>query len=443
MCALYDPTKKIIYIIYLDANNLYGWAMSQGMPIGGFKWLTREEFERIDWLAQKDDQDLGYIVVCDLDYPPELHDRHNDYPLAPERLQVNYTWLSQKQMEINRCYNMSRSSKTIKLMPNLMNKREYICDYTTLQLDLQEGMILKKIHRVIQYNQSQWLKKYIHTNQELRVQAKNDHEKNLFKLMNNSVYGKTCENLKKRTDIKLVQTEEKRKKYTEMPHCQNFRIFAENLAGIQLEKSVTKIDKPTAVGFKTLECSKLLMQRFMYKKLKVWYGDKVKLLFTDTDSFMLEIETEDVYKDFFEHKEFFDFSNYPVGSPFRDTSNQMVVGKFKDETNGEPIVEFVGLRPKMYSYTVLTDHGISEKHRAKGIASATSKNLLHEQYVAQLNNPRENYLPNRRFDAQLHQVYSKEVDKRALCSFDDKRFLLADGIFTIFYLCLVNFPVVI
>ena len=403
------------------------------MPFGGFKYLTKEEWEKIDWLAQKDDQPQGYIVTCDLEYPPELHDRHNDFPLAPERLQTNYNWLSQKQMQINRCYNMCRSSKVVKLMPNLMHKREYICDYTTLQLDLEEGLKLKKIHSVIQYDQSRWLQKYILTNQNLRIKAKNEHEKDLYKLMNNSVYGKTCENLKKRTDIKLVNSEQKRKKYTEMPHCQNFRIFSENLAAIQLEKTVTKIDKPTPVGFKTLECAKLLMQRFMYKQLKVWYGDKCKLLFTDTDSFMLEIETPDVYKDFFEHKEFFDFSGYPVNSPFYDKSNEKIVGKFKDETNGEPIVEFVGLRPKMYSYTVLTDHGISEKHRAKGIATATSKSLKHEQYIAELNNPRENYLPNRRIAHELHQLYSKEVDKRALCSFDDKRFLLADGRFPNFF----------
>ena len=428
MKHLYDPRKPTTYIIYLDANNLYGWAMSQPLPIGGYTWLTPAAYSSIDWLGQNVDQQYGYVLECDLDYPDHLHETHNDYPLAAERLLVNYSVLSNKQIEINRAYKMARNSKVAKLVPNLMPKRHYICDYLNLKFYLEHGLRLVKIHRVIRYNQSRWLAPYIKKNQDLRMKAANDFEKEFFKLMNNSIYGKTCENLKKRTDIRLVTNETDRKKLTEKIECMGFRIFGESLAGIQLGKAFTKIDKPTQVGHKTLESSKLLMLDFMYNYIKRNYGQKAQLLFTDTDSLMLEIETDDIYQDMKKHKELFDFSGYPKDHACYDPTNNKVIGKFKDETNGEPIVEFVGLRPKMYSFTMLSDHGIIEKHRAKGINSAASRQLTHAYYLRQLNEPTENYQKNRRIGSTLHKLYSTEIDKRGLCAFDDKRFILENGI---------------
>ena len=162
-------------------------------------------------------------------------------------------------------------------------------------------------------------------NQQLRKEAKQAHEKDLFKLMNNSVYGKTCENLKNRTDIRLVTDRDQCRKLIDKPWCKGFRIFGEDLAAVQLEKVVSLINKPTTVGFKVLEMSKLVMIEFYYDCLKKWYGDRVHLIFTDTDSFMLEIETENVYQDMVDHKEWFDLSNFPVGSPYRFTENDKVL----------------------------------------------------------------------------------------------------------------------
>ena len=205
-----------------------------------------------------------------------------------------------------------------------MNKRYYVCDYNNLKFYLNHSLILKNVHRVIEYQQSRWLKPYIELNKELRKVAQQEHEKDLYKLMNNSFYGKTCENLPKRSDIWLVTTEQQQKRLTEKPQCQSFRIFGESLAAVQMEKLYTKIDKPTQVGFKVLESSKLVMMRFYYDQLKVWYGDRVHLLFTDTDSFMLEIETKDWEADMQKYKEFFDLSFYPAGHQYRDPTNEKV-----------------------------------------------------------------------------------------------------------------------
>ena len=141
----YDPLRPTSYITYLDANTLYGWAMSQSMPHSEFKWLEEEEFSTINWGAQTATQDDGYFLECDLEYPKELHERHNDYPLAAERLQISHNMLSEKQVEIERAYAMTRGSSCTKLVPNLMDKSKYCLHYQNLKFYLEQGLVLKKV----------------------------------------------------------------------------------------------------------------------------------------------------------------------------------------------------------------------------------------------------------------------------------------------------------
>ena len=169
--------------------------------------------------------------------------------------------------------------------------------YRLLKFYMEHGIKVGKIHRVIEFKQSTWLQSYIKKNQDLRAVANNDFEKDFFKLMNNSVYGKTCENQKNRADIKLITNEKQRKRLCEKPHCDGFRIFGENLAGVKMKKVQIKIDKPFYAGFCVLELSKLHMYKFHYDHIQERYKDKAHLIFTDTDSLMYEIETEDAYQD--------------------------------------------------------------------------------------------------------------------------------------------------
>ena len=201
----YDSTKPRAYIKGLDANNLYGWAMSQPLPLSNFDWVEQVELQKIDWLAQTAEQATGYFVKVDLEYPPELHALHNDYPLAPERLQVRSEWLSPKLVDIKAKYNMARGQSSNKLIPNLMNKNGYVVHYLNLKFYLEHGMKLTKVHAAISFFQTPWLKPYIELNQRERANAKSDFESDFYKLMNNAVFGKTCENQKKRTNIRLVQ----------------------------------------------------------------------------------------------------------------------------------------------------------------------------------------------------------------------------------------------
>jgi len=260
----FNPDHPSKYIFYTDCNNLYGWAMSQYLPIGDFKWLTPEEAAEIIWTEQKEEQSTGYFVECDLEYPAELHQTHNDFPLAPERLLIQSEQLSATQLKLKTIYNLPRSAPTAKLIPNLMPKSKYVTHYLNLKFYLEHGMRLSKVHRVISFNQSPWLRPYIQLNQQLRAAANNDFDKDFFKLMNNSVYGKTTENVKKMSDIRLCNKRETVKKLVEKPHCMGFRIFNEDLAGVQLRKITALINKPFYVGFTVLELAKLLMYRFHY-----------------------------------------------------------------------------------------------------------------------------------------------------------------------------------
>ena len=207
------PSK---YIMYLDANNLYGWAMSQYLPSGNFKWMTDKEINKIDLAKYKADGKKGLIQEVDLEYPQELHDIHNDYPVAPEKVKVSNNMLSAYCKEIAEKYNISIGLVS-KLIPTLRDKKEYILHYRNLQLYLDLGLKIKKVHRVLKFDQSPWLKQYIDFNTEKRKHAKNTFKKDFFKLTNNSVFGKTMENLHKRVDVKLVTNEKKLDKLTSKP----------------------------------------------------------------------------------------------------------------------------------------------------------------------------------------------------------------------------------
>ncbi len=423
----YDPLKKIIYLIYYDKNNLYGYAMSLPMPFGGFKWLTPDEISQILWQEQTVDQDTGYIIECDIDYPEELHELHNDYPLAPEKLTVTEEDISETQVIIRANYRMQKTVKATKLVPNLRHKREYVCHYLLLKFYLSHGMKLSKIHRVIEFKQRRWLEPYIMLNQRLRAESKNDFEKDFFKLMNNSVYGKTCENQRKRTDIRLVNNDVQCRQLIEKSYCMGFRVFDEDLAGVELRKINLTISKPTYVGFTVLELSKLAMYEFHYDYILRKYGhEKAHLILTDTDSLLYEIETEDIYEDMVANGDEFDMSAFPKNSAFYNPKNNKVIGKMKDETSGEAILEVIALRPKMYSLIYGEN---KEKHRVKGIQFAASRALCHADYRRQLEDPEENYLTNRRLGSKLHRIYAIETSKRGLCAYDDKRFILPDGVF--------------
>ena len=196
------------------------------LPVNNFGWLTRGEIEILqeNLMTLPADGTEGYILEVDLEYPPDLHDLHNDYPLAPERRKIPEEFLSPYCHQLIEDLDM-KYSPSEKLIPNLHDKQHYILHYRNLQLYLSLGMKLNCVHRVLGFDQSPWLKPYIDFNTEKRKHARNDFEKDFFKLMNNSVFGKTMENLRKRVNVKLVNSSKQLQKLSSSPLFDYFRIF--------------------------------------------------------------------------------------------------------------------------------------------------------------------------------------------------------------------------
>ena len=288
--------------------------MSQYLPTGNFRWMGGKEINKMGLGKYEADGKKGLILEVDLEYQRELHNLHNDYPVAPEKVKASKNMLSEYCKKIAENYNIS-IGQVSKLIPTLKDKEERVLHYQNLQLYLDRGLKMKKVHRVLEFDQSPWLKQYIDFNTEKRKHARNPFEKDFFKLMNNSVFGKTMDNLRKRVDVRLVTNEKKLLKLTSKPTYVSSKIFNKNLAAVHKIKEILTLNRPTYVGMCILDLSKTLMYDFHYNYIKNKFGDRAKLLFTDTDSLTYEIEAEDLYQDFWYDKDKFYNSDYPAGLP--------------------------------------------------------------------------------------------------------------------------------
>ena len=219
MGSEYNPGAPTKYLQYLDANNLYGWAMSQPLPTGGFRWVDVSPDE-IDELVNH--KDCGYLLEVDVAYPKELHDYHNDLPFMCNRMKIN---------------------GVEKLVPNLYYKKRYVIHIRALKQALDHGLVLERIHRVIEFKQSAWMKEYIDFNTKLKTTAKNDFEKDFYKLMNNSVFGKTMENIRKHRNIKLVNNEEEYLQNVMKPNIKSSTLLGSNLMGCEMGKVKVVMNK--------------------------------------------------------------------------------------------------------------------------------------------------------------------------------------------------------
>ena len=379
--------------------------MSKKLPYKNFKWhYTKIDEKKV--MKYNDDDDIGFILEIDLEYPKELHDLHKDYPLAPEIMTVNENMLSNVQKDIHKHFYEKEATdeKTNKLILHVMGKKKYVLHMSALKFYLQHGLKLKKVHRVFSFNQSDFLKPFIEFNTEKRKQVKNNFEKDLFKLMKNSVYGKTMENVRKHIDFELVDNPIRFQKLMNKPTYKNRHIINENLVGVEKEKHTVELNKPIYMGMAILDHSKIHMYSFYYDVLKPKYNDDINIVYTDTDSYVIKVDTDDLYEDFKEINDYMDFSDYPIERPNQDKTNKKVLGKFKDEMNGKIITHFIGLKSKASCYKVYGDE--KEHKKSKGVVKhKVSNQLSYKTYEETLNrNCKEEVSFNTR--SKNHQIYS-------------------------------------
>ena len=385
--------------------------------------MVKKNVDKLYVMSIIEKSDVGYILEVDLKYPNEVHELHNDYPLATEKLTVTNDILSNYCKSIADKYD-TKVGDVKKLIPNLGNKNKYVVHYRNLQLYLSLGIKLTKIYRLLQFKQSNWMKKHIDFNTKKRMSATNDFEKDFFKLMINSVYEKAMENLRKRINVRFVNNKKDFLKYTSRPTYVTHKLFNKNFAAICEVKQVLVLKKPIYVGFTVLHLSKWLMYYFPYNFIKKNFS--AELLFTDTDSLTYEIKSKNVFKEFYKWKVLFDFSNYSKDSTFYDDTNKKATGKMKDEYGGAIIDQIIRLKSKMFSINKINGN---ESSATKGVNIATEFN----EFKDVLFNKKVIRHKMKRIQAKKHKLGTYEIDKISLSCFDDKRYVLDDGVNTLAY----------
>ena len=413
----YNKSKPQTYLSYFDCVNLYGKSMLSDLPYKDFEWyydLT------LDVMLIDDEAEYGYILEVDIDYPEKLHDKHAEFPFLP-----------QNDYPLN--------SKVIKLLTTLSSKKNYVVHYRNLKQAINNGLIITKIHRIIRFAQSKWMAPYVQLCTSMRVKASSEFERQFWKLLVNSVFGKCMENVRKRISMKLTANDKIAHKYMKKPNFKDRTIYSENLIAIHMQNETVKFDKPLYVGFAILEISKIIMYSFHYNIMKKKYGEKISLLYTDTDSLIYSIKTENFFDDLennFLHK--FDTSNYPVDHACFNNEHKNVPGFFKDELKGAIMTEFISLRPKLYAYTV----DGKEYKKAKGAKKyVIKKHLTLHHYKTVLKNfihkcPQNKNIQNFNINSirsRNHKVFSETVNKCVLSANCDKRIILKNGINTLPY----------
>jgi hypothetical protein len=359
-------------------------AMSQFLPIGNYQWEASREYLLKNPAMQKAYLEMvlkakpnarrGYFLNIKSHFPLKTHDYLSDLPPAVENVAVEKNWLSPYNTELVNNLDGGRFSKTEKLVPHLGPRKDYVIHYLELQYYVKLGMVVDEVTEILSFDQTNWLAPYIAFNTEKRQEAKNAFEKDFFKLMNNSVYGKTMENVRKYQDVKLMKMNNERDEKAFLnkvrkPSFKYGRQLGDTLVGAHMGKASVTLNKPIIVGASVLGLSKLHMYRFWYGYVKERYGDNAQLGYMDTDSFIFQVETEDIYKDMAERPDLFDLN---------DTKT---IGLFKDETPGNVITESFHIRAKSYHY-VLADKSTKSKH--KGVSKKGMGEMAIDTYMPSL-----------------------------------------------------------
>lgn len=466
MAERYKKDDPLSYILYLDANNLYGLAMSDRLPQGNFKWVLNPESydtEKILSLevSPKDKNPLtintGYFIECDVDYPAHLHDKHNDLPFMVEhRKPGKLSSYADALVSKSKDDGLMKYKPSKKLIGTLGSKKKYVIHYRNLQQALKNGLILTKVHRILSFDQSAWLAAYIKSNTDKRALAKNDFEKDFYKLMNNAVFGKSMEQVRNHIDYRIVCTTEQARKLLSSPLAGDTSIINEGdngTFGIAMKKKKVILNKPIFAGFAILELSKNHMYDFHYEHMMKLYPSiedqeltetihhpvkrELELLMTDTDSLVYQIHSTQVFENMKQHLNLYDTSDYPKDHPCYSKQNAKVIGKMKDEMKSKLISGFVGLRSKLYSVQMDQPHldldkegNIVAHQKGKGIPGKCLKDVKHEHYTECLETGKETIHTSHQLRSVKHEILGKNLTKKGLCRFDDKRPICDDGIHT-------------
>lgn len=436
----FNKDEESSYIQYLDMNSLYPSSMIMKMPVGDFK------FEEIsfDWMNLDDNAERGCYVQCDIHFPKETHEYLNDYPLCPYKRSIQEDELSPYCNNVLNEFKekgyMKGCSKSEKLVTDLKDKIKYFTHYRNLKLYVSLGAVVTKVHKIVSFVQSDFMKDFINKLVEMRKTAKECGDECLVngtKLMMNSCFGKFIENIRKRQNIRLIDLTDENgpKMYRKVISSNQYKGQSEvndNIRLMKMRNNNINLDKPIFVGNTILELSKLLMYNFYYNTLKKKYGSNMRLIGTDTDSIIYYVKTEDIFEDTLEYKDKMDFSEYPKEHMLYSAENCKQLGKMKDESNGRQIKSVIFLKAKCYS--IIHDNEKTEKKVLKGIKKNIIKDeITYADYKACIDNNININKTMNNFKSSKHEITTITMSKSALNSYDDKRYICDDKISTLAY----------
>jgi hypothetical protein len=431
----YDPSQPINYILSLDCNNLYGHSLSQWLPTGGFRWLSKEELQHFDVSKVPSNGDRGYFLEVDLHYPRELHHEHNEFPLAPEHGDVPRSEWSYHTRNLADQLGLKHQSSGKKLMLTLRDKNRYIVHHETLKLYVRLGLRVTAIHRGVSFNQSPFMEAYIQYNTEARKKATSTFDIALYKGYNNFIFGKTCYNVFREKKHTLVDDDKKFQRLAARPTFNSAHVINSQTTMVEMKPAVILCNKPVYIGCTVLELSKALMYRFYYDfLLPKYYRTGLRMLYADTDSFYVQISNiKNIYSDMQRNSTMFDTSAYPPHHFLYSDLHKREIGLMKDIHGSEGhVTEFIALRSKMYAVRVQSWHDSENDDqytvKAKGIHHSVMTEIPFSAYLHTLTTNSLVRHSFHRIQSKRHRLATVENKKAGLCSYDDKRLLLTCGI---------------
>lgn len=414
------------FISYLDFNSLYAGAMKNKLPKGGIRALNQSElsvFINQDLQSIRTDSCVGYWLVIDSEpISPETARRTDEFPLCLTHKVICEEDLSPYSRACKEAEGLKMLGNNKKLVASHTALQNHLISLPLLQLFMSLGMEIRKIHTVFEFQQEAYMAPFIDLNIESRVNAKSSIEKSAFKAMSNSVFGKTLMNvLKYSVKSNIVSDEKTFLNKVRSPRLRSILPLRENRVITSEEKSEILINLPNYIGFQILEIAKFTMYNFFYKTLKETYQDKVKLIYTDTDSLILRFETSDINKEFAKAplNAFLDTSNFDKDHHLYSETNKGKLGLLKSETGSKLIREVVALRPKMYSILMEDDTRIN---RIKGIPLNEHAKITHDRYKKILEDHKLEKITIRNIRNVKGQIATTKSEKVTLSSFDCKRF---------------------
>jgi len=450
-----NPQELYDYLILWDCVNLYGRAMCESVPCSDYQWLARTnptEYKELkdnphQFLQNLDvDGEYGYLIECDLIIEEKFHDKFNDYPPAPHSRGVDYMELcaAHQHRQLDELSINPGQLKNLKLVADLHNKNGYIAHSSVLKVYQEIGVKITNIGKVLKFKQSKWMKIFIDFNSAKRREAKTDFEKDFWKLLSNSAFGKTMEDKRDRQNVIFILSKEQLIKYLKKPTVSRLITIDENCTIALMKRATVKLDKMILCGASILDIAKSFMYNFHYNYIQKYYGDRASLVYTDTDGILYNIKSNNVYQDCLDNKAWFDLSvyepNHPIFGSYHDSSNKKVPGKFKDEYALSIITHVVALKPKLYGLrriTLSTRDGDFDRDsktqepvfkaieclKAKGLTKASVKNHLPlAEYKKALEENFQSYVTMTTIKSSAHEIHTEKWRKKALNGLDTKRY---------------------